>query len=160
MDYGKKDKKPAPALDDIVGPAVVGMFQRQAPDDMVLLERMTGPAVGMFEFAPVDASEQGRARRLVNEMQRLRDSRALADRDRRLQSKMQRARFEDMITTGKMLEAMDLFRAPITRSYNFSKEVADDPFGVAANRAVKDLFGLSGDSMSKTTKFEKIIGDM
>lgn len=40
------------------------------------------------------------------------------------------------------------------------KIVRDDPFGVAADRAVKGLFGLSGESMSKPTKFEEITGSL
>ena len=104
---------------------------------------------------------------LQDNMPALRESAAMADRGRRLQRQMQRARLEDMMTTGKMLEAMDLFRGPITRSYNFAKEVADDPFGVAARRAAakasmsaNDLFGIGGDSGSRPTAFEAITGEL
>tara|TARA_R100000781_G_scaffold113869_3_gene83326 strand:- start:188 stop:619 length:432 start_codon:yes stop_codon:yes gene_type:complete len=143
MDYGKKDKKPVAGFGDIAG-LPGGAFEPSTSDDMALLEKMIGPSVGMFQrLAPVNSSEQDRARRLANEM---------AARD---------------LERSEIMKLVRGFKGIPKVSFEFMREVSEDPFGVAAKsvmvktpKSVEELFGIDDDSSSMPTKFEKIIGDM
>lgn len=115
-----------------------GMPQVPAKALSMMADAMTDPSMlprlipGYFSSTPKVSPERERAERFKEN----------PERRRRMQEMM------DFLGNLKPMPSMSI------------KIVQDDPFGVAANRAVKDLFGLSGDSMSKSTKFQGITGPL
>ena len=106
------------------------------------LSMMTDTATAPFKLPKLIHGYFSQTKRVSPERERAERFKERPERQRRMQEMM------DFIGS---IEAMPSMSIEIVR---------DDPFGVAANRAVKDLFGLTSDSMSKPTEFQEITGSL